>query len=239
MTDGREHGGEERDDDVVAAEYVLGVLPAGERIDVVRRVDVDRAFAARVAAWEERLAGMNDEFGEAPPPAAAWRNVEARLFGAETAPIRDARAGLWSSLAFWRGMAAAALLLVAVMAAVVMRETPAVAPQPELVASLTAPDSDAAFVALRQADGNLRVTSVGAGPGQGNDHELWVIAGDAPPVSLGIVPADAPHAAALPAQLAELDPSSLTFAVSREPAGGSPTGAPTGPVVAAGTLKKI
>ena len=49
----------------------------------------------------------------------------------------------------------------------------------------------------------------------------------AAPVSLGLL-ADAPLAVDYP-----VPPRGWTFAVSIEPAGGSPTGAPTGPVILA------
>ncbi len=58
-------------------------------------------------------------------------------------------------------------------------------------------------------------------------HELWIIAPDAAPVSLGLL-ADGPLTVQYP-----MPPRGWTLAVSIEPAGGSPTGAPTGPVIIA------
>ena len=43
---GPERGG---DDDIVAAEYVLGVLPADERRQAALRIDAEQAFARRLA----------------------------------------------------------------------------------------------------------------------------------------------------------------------------------------------
>jgi len=239
MTDGKEHGDGERDDDVVAAEFVLGVLTAGERADAARRVDTDRSFAMRVAAWEERFSGMNDAFGETAPPASAWTRIEDQLFALD--PTKKVpSAGLWTSLVFWRGLAIAGFAMLAVLAgAFLTREAQRIAPEPELVAALSAADSNAAFVALRESGGTLRITSVGAPPPEGRDHELWVIAGEDAPVSLGLLAGDEAVTAVLPAGIAALDPSQLTLAVSLEPRGGSPTGQPTGPVVAAGKLKNI
>ena len=68
--------------------------------------------------------------------------------------------------------------------------------------------------------------------------ELWVIAGDGVPHSLGLLPASGgsmPVGAANRPRLA----AGVTLAVSLEPIGGSPTGLPTGPVVAKGTLSRV
>lgn len=239
MTNGTEHGEEERGDDVVAAEFVLGVLNAEEQAGAARRLDTDREFAMRVAAWEERFSGMNDAFGETRPPANVLARIEDRLFALDPTQ-KQTSTSLWTSLVFWRGLTIAAFAAIAVLAAALfMREAQRIDPGPELVASLSAADSDAAFVVLRRTDGTLHVTSVGAQPDEGRDHELWVIAGEDAPVSLGVVPADGPVATALPGRIAGLAPDQLTLAVSLEPAGGSPSGAPTGPIVAAGKLTNI
>jgi anti-sigma-K factor RskA len=66
---------------------------------------------------------------------------------------------------------------------------------------------------------------------------LWLVQDSlGAPKSLGVI--DDPHAMVRPT-LAGYNPEvikSATFAVSLEPEGGSPTGAPTGPVVFAGKL---
>lgn len=238
MTDPMEHGDGERDDDLVAAEYVLGVLPAEERADVARRIDTDRDFAMLVTGWETRLSGMNDEFGEAAPPARVWRGIETRLFPAEaeTSPVR---AGLMQSLAFWRGLSFAAIAAAAVLAAVVITDTPVTPPSEELVASLSAADSDATFLAVKNVDGSVRITRTGVEPPSGRSHELWVIVADRDPISLGLVTPQGTTRTDLPQDIAQLPDDALTLAVTLEPEGGAPEGKPTGPVIAAGQLKKI
>ena len=62
-------------------------------------------------------------------------------------------------------------------------------------------------------------------------YELWSIAPNEAPKSLGVV-----EQASLSRDL-PVDPAGdLTLAISLEPKGGSPTGAPTGPVVFTGAL---
>ena len=55
-------------DNLVAAEYVLGVLGAEERREVERRLAQEPALASEVAFWEERLGGLADAV---PPELAA------------------------------------------------------------------------------------------------------------------------------------------------------------------------
>jgi anti-sigma-K factor RskA len=80
------------------------------------------------------------------------------------------------------------------------------------------------------------VLSASLHPQAGKDFQLWVLRGSTPEPA-GLLRADASGTV-----LAAVDPSLLTapfdaLAVSLEPAGGSPTGKPTGPVVLVGPLK--
>jgi anti-sigma-K factor RskA len=79
------------------------------------------------------------------------------------------------------------------------------------------------------------VRRVSAGQENGRSYELWLIAGRAtPPKSLGIVGSDEFTERPLPVNVDVDTLRAATFAVSLEPTGGSPTGAPTGPVLFTG-----
>ncbi len=71
----------------------------------------------------------------------------------------------------------------------------------------------------------------------GRAHELWALpANGGAPVSLGLMPhTGAERRTLTAAQRAELA-SAKQLAVSLEPSGGSPTGAPTGPVLLVAAL---
>jgi anti-sigma-K factor RskA len=87
--------------------------------------------------------------------------------------------------------------------------------------------------------GVLKLNRVAGGPPQGRDLQLWLIAGNDAPVSLGVLPAQAMVALQVPAAVsARLAPDAV-LAVSDEPPGGSPTGQPTGAVLAMGPLNAI
>jgi len=64
--------------------------------------------------------------------------------------------------------------------------------------------------------------------------ELWGIAGGGAPRPLGLLPPDPGRATTL--RLAQLPAPGEVLAVSLEPPGGSPTGAPTGPVLYQGKV---
>jgi anti-sigma-K factor RskA len=76
---------------------------------------------------------------------------------------------------------------------------------------------------------------VAANPPPDKNYELWVVADGSAPKSLGVVSPNDQKSV----KLAWLNPSAIekaTFAVSVEPVGGSPTGAPTGVIVYTGKL---
>ena len=79
------------------------------------------------------------------------------------------------------------------------------------------------------------VRRVSAGQETGRSYELWLITGrSAAPKSLGVVGGDEFTQRPLPANIDLETLRSATYAVSLEPTGGSPTGAPTGPVLFTG-----
>jgi anti-sigma-K factor RskA len=76
--------------------------------------------------------------------------------------------------------------------------------------------------------------------GRDYDYELWALPAGAPPVSLGVLPATGGASRhALSSRQLDALAASMQVAVSIEPAGGSPTGQPTGPVVLTAPLSAV
>jgi len=238
MTLAEDNGPERGGDDLLAAEYVLGVLPAQERQIASRRIDAETDFARLVDGWEVHLSPLATAYPEVEPPASVKVAVDRRLFASTAAA--GPRAGLWSSLAFWRGLAAAAVAALALYIAVPYVNPPAVQPQTRLVASLAADGSDVKYLAVYDAAHHeVSLSHVSGERAAGKDYELWMIEGKNAPVSMGVIPSGATaHIVVSPAAQQKLAQGAV-LAVSLEPSGGSPTGQPTGPVVAAGDLKGI
>jgi len=200
-------------DDALAAEYVLGVQDLSDRAATETRIKRDPAFADLVTAWENRFAGLNDGFEEARAPNLLPR-IEARLFPA----AKSARPARLPVMRWLSGAAfAAALVLVGVATLV--------PPRPDLVAVLATADNRLSYEVASYGD-RLQITRVAGVPAvAGQVHELWVIAPGAAPVSLGLL-AEGPLVVTYPTP-----PVGWVLAVSVEPAGGSPIGQPTGPVI--------
>ncbi|WP_419695525.1 anti-sigma factor [Mesorhizobium muleiense] len=231
MTLAQDDGPEPGGDDLFAAEYVLGVLAADEREIASRRIDADAAFAHLVDAWEARLSPMADAYPETEPPIRVKEALDRQLFVAEP------RAGLWSSLAFWRGLAAASVAALAIYIAEPYLNPPA--EPPRLIASLAADGSDVRYLAVYDAARREVGLSHVSGERAGKDFELWMIEGKNAPVSMGVIPAGQTARMTISLAVQEKLAQGVVLAVSLEPTGGSPTGQPTGPVVAAGDLKSI
>jgi anti-sigma-K factor RskA len=230
-------------DDIVAAEYVLGVLPADERRQASLRIDAEQSFARLVDRWEVYFAPLAAGYLSAEVPAAIKAAIDRRLFAAGAAPGRPAPSapGLLSSLAFWRGLAVAALAVLALYIALPLLSPPSSeAPQQRLVASLSADGSDVRYLVLYDPVAHeVGLSHVAGDRAAGRDFELWVIEGQQPPASLGVIPVGATAQLPVTDALREKIATGALFAISDEPAGGSTTGQPTGPVVAAGDLKSI
>ena len=207
----------DEDDDMLAAEYMLGALDLAERVGAETRIKTDTVFAARVTDWEARLSGLNESYDAVPLPDLMAR-IESRLF-----PQLPKRSWL-ADLRLWGGAAVAALAVVGYLAL-----TP---PRPEMIATLVA-DAGVQFDAVI-TKGQLSITRVkGDVPDAAHSHELWIIVGTNAPVSLGVIPANG-ETISLPAAAV-----GAILAVTLEQPGGSTTGKPQGPIVAAGPLLKV
>ena len=220
--------------DLMAGEYVLGVLNAERHAEAQARIARDRAFAAQVAAWEDRLTPLTEDVAPVAVPSHVWRRIEVALFGPE-----PQKRGLWDSLPFWRWLGAGASATAAALVAVVLTMSP---PQtgPSLVAALQASSSGPSYVVkVDGASGNLVIRPVAASPDASRVPELWLIPADGVPRSLGLIREAAETTIEIPQDLASLAGPDASLAISLEPQGGSPTGQPTGPVIAAGKLQKI
>jgi anti-sigma-K factor RskA len=224
-------------DAALAGEYVLRLLAPEEAAACAAREARDPRFAALVAAWRADLEPLDAAYAETTPPPGLEQRITARLFGAP--PSRLAR--LWSSAGLWRAATATAAVA-ALWFAVSAPPAPSPGePQARLVSALaSAEGSDVTLLAVLEPQAavlSINRTSGAAPPG--GSLELWMIEGGNPPVSLGVLP-DTPLARVpLPRELADRIGPGTTLAVSSEPLGGSTTGAPTGPVLAAGPVADI
>jgi len=211
------------ENELLAAEYVLGVLDAADRARVQNMAKTSPAFAQRIAAWEARLAPLADDIAPVPAPN-LLPQIEGRLFGAAPPKPR-----WWGGLLGMGLTAAASVALLAVFLQIApLIFTPDVQVQ---TTTLAAQDSELTYM-VQRLDGQIILTrTAGPAPATGRSYELWVIDGDAPPVSLGLIDAilaiPEPQAAA-----------GYVLAITDEPQGGGPNGVATGAVLALGAFSE-
>lgn len=228
----------ERNDEVLAGEYVLGVLSADRRQEVERRLLNDRAFAGLVARWQANFAAFNEDYADVLPEPVTFARIEERLFG--SIPLRHPFNALLSTLGFWRGVSAvtSVVAVVAIVYASGFGQNERAASR--LVAELSAPASDVSLLATFDASsGRVHLVPVAAGKSDKKSLQLWLVPGSGNPQSLGVFQPNGDGDLLIPAEMRGKISDGATLAVSLEPFGGSTTGLPTGPVVASGTARRL
>lgn len=218
------------DDDILAAEYALGLLDPAEAQAVQARARTDGPLSLRIAWWRDQLAPLAAEV-ETPAPAGVWKRIDAQLPGNDNNGTILQR---WRAAAVAATTVAAGLLL---FIAVQPDPTPVVMPpvaQP-MMAALSGAKGAVVAISYDATSGKLVVAPTLLDPGQG-DAELWVIPEGGTPQSLGLVnPTQVePHVVA-EIHRAAIVPGA-TLAITQEQKGGSPSGQPAGPIVAAGKI---
>ncbi|HET6600010.1 MAG TPA: anti-sigma factor, partial [Burkholderiaceae bacterium] len=167
------------------------------------------------------------------------KRIEARLHGEVGAAGTAAGApvGWWRQLAFWRGFSAIAGVVALGLALLLAIPGP-VQPPVVVVLSAVGPTqggaTPASFVASISADGRALVTRplIDVSVQADRALELWALPASGAPRSLGLISA---HGTTVVTRDQVLR-GATGLAVSLEPPGGSPTGAPTGPVLYVGKL---
>ena len=227
------------EDDPAVAEYVLGTLDDAERSEFEARRSSDPSLDRAVEAWERRLAPLSEAAPDVAPPAHLYPTLVARLFGSLAEPenskpssLRD----LQRSVRRWRSATAACAALAASLLAWI-----ALAPPPQQEQKFVAvlqkdAGSPAVLLDVDVGSRKLTVRPVSAQEPANKSYELWLINPSVgAPRSLGTL---APNGLTR-ASLASYDPATITgatYAVTLEPAGGSPNGAPSGPPILTGRL---
>lgn len=243
MSDSDDPKGTPADDcDLLAAEYVVGLLTAAEARYVEARAIGDPVLAAAILDWQSRLHPITETVPPMTPPASVWARLErevgiapapaARLRqrGREGAHLKRRMAAAWENVAFWRGMSVIGFACgMALMGALL---TPKLLISQPAVAALTAQNSAApAFLVMVTKDGYATVIATAAEVQPGNSLELWGLPkGAATLVSLGVLPTRGRL------RVKAIVPIGSQLLVSSEPRGGSPSGQPTGPVVYKGQM---
>ncbi|MEX6504881.1 anti-sigma factor [Jiella sp. M17.18] len=249
MSDPRDHEGGEGD---LAAEYVLGLLDGSARRSAERRAERDPAFAAEIAAWAERLGPLATAIPDAEPPADLWPRIAGDLDRMTRRPPGEAEevrrprgrrvAGIWQWIGLaGMGLAAASLAALIVVSAGLGNLGAGAPAGRSLTFTATLSSSSGAplaTVVIDPANATATLIPVANPDTGGRVPELWLVPpGGGSPRSLGLIDMSKPLR--LQVKASGVTAPNAALAVSMEPPGGSPTGLPTGPVVASGALHSV
>lgn len=231
--------------DALAGEYVLGLLEGAEFAAAERRLDTDSDFAASVERWRLHFFALDTTATPLVPSPSLWSQIEASLTMA-MAPARAAPASAsatsrfaewWNSLFVWRGAAFAGALATILLAVGLVGALDRAKRQPLMVAVLLTDSNVAAAVVNTFADGRVEMLPLQSiDVPAGKALEIWTLWDRAVgPRSVGLID----RARSTPLRLDNLPLGrDQLFEITLEPASGSPTGRPTGPIIAKGTTSQ-
>ena len=219
--------------DALSGEYLLGTLRGAARRRFERALREEPRVAQRLRYWQAIFVPRYSKMVEIQPSAQTWARLERSL------GLARYRTPWYRSAGFWRGWAAATTAaLVLGVAFQVLRPAPRVPASIEIARLAGTSGEPVAIAALSPDRRTLELRAlraVLASPAQ--SYELWLIPAEGGnPVSLAVLGSLDARFAVPPAQVGRLR-AGAKLAVSLEPGGGSPTGAPTGPVLWTGEIR--
>lgn len=241
-----------------AGEYVLGTLDPQEQQAIEQRLPHNGHLQAAVAQWQDRLLPLTQLVATQPLPPHLWARID-RSITEQTSPStskaqpkkpaatqpgalsRLLASAWWNHTGLWRGLAGAGLAMTVVLASLLALNLQGQAATPQFMVVLVAPQDKAPGWVVQTSDQQqsmqlipLTNTTV---PTQ-NALQFWTKADDwNAPKSLGLVKPGQVIRIPLE-QLPPLQANQL-FELTLEPATGSPTGKPTGPIQFIGRAVKL
>lgn len=244
--------------DALAGEYVLGLIEGAELAAFVRRLDGDRDLASAVESWRRHLSAIDATAPMVQPSTSLWPRIEGEIAAlsqssatiaaavptaampaprAKRQPAESRLAAWWNSLFVWRGAALAGALAALVLAIGLVGALDRAKRQPLMVAVLLTEASVAAAVVNTFSDGRVEMVPLqNIAIPEGKALEIWTLWDKAVgPRSVGVIQ----NARSTTLKLDQLPlGKGQLFEITIEAATGSPTGLPTGPVVAKGTTSQ-
>jgi anti-sigma-K factor RskA len=214
--------------DALCAEYLLGTMRGGARRRFERALRTEPLVAQRLQLLIRAYMPRPSDQGSVTPRADGWGRLRREL-------KLDAIAKPWYARIGWRWVGAAAAAAVVLGIALTWLR-----PAEESftsIAQLAGQNVPAVNAAVSSDRRTLKLAAAQPTPARpGTTYELWLLPAEGgPPISMGTMrDLDARIQIAVPLALRLRHGAKL--AVSVEPPGGSPTGAPTGPVILVGEV---
>ncbi len=224
----------------LSAEYVLGTMVGKARLRFERLQMESYKIRQSVWQWEQRLYPMSEGIDDVAPPNTVWKGIQQRIH-----PEDKSQKAAWHSLFFLRSWSALATAMVLVLAVIINLQLPGstkTQPQDYMAVFNNSHAQPLWMISSNLNTGEISIRAVNAtAAAVDKTFELWMLPqGNGAPRSLGLMPvANDRQQFVLPASLLNILSHAQGLAVSIEPSGGSPTGAPTGPVVYQAKLIEI
>ncbi|SEH28064.1 anti-sigma factor [Rhizobium sp. NFR12] len=235
---------EERDFPAIADDYVLGLLDAAEAAEVEAAIERDGGLAEAVARARERFLPLDTSVEPAPVSSALWDAISSRLPeqpGAAAPSLASVSprlplAGNDNSRSGWRATAISAIAASLILAGGLVWSVTRVN-EPLVVAVLLneAGEIQAVVEDFGNDTASVRLLSDFTVP-QDKTMQVWTLPSrEMGPMSLGLL--EQSHSAKLSGSTLPRPQETQLYEITLEQAGGSPTGRPTGPILAKGFAK--
>lgn len=234
------------DDSVLAAEYVLGLLTDDIRAAMDLRIASDAAFALTVELWRIRFAEFDETAEETVPVEELWSRIEKDVASptpAARAPETNAMNRFWGSLGALRvaviGSAVAAIAFAVLAIASLQHAQNVAARKPVYVAILVNDTTrQAGAIVNAFADGRVEMVPLtDIDVPEGRALQIWTLWDRAVgPRSVGLI--ERARTTSLNLEKLPATSADQIFEITLEPAGGSPIGRPTGPILYKGTTAR-
>lgn len=215
----------ENNDAILAAEYVLGLVDEHTRQLLDKRLNEDEAFAKQVWHWQKAFSGVDAITPDSVPSPEIWQKIVHKLQQDKAKPVT-------LRPATWLGWALAAALAGVLIFTYVQKPDTSSLMRP--IAILSGSQSNSQFVvSLDKSAGVMQVVALNTTLPEAKNLQLWLIKGDSPPRSIGLITHQERNDFQLPSGLID---NQTTLAISLEPVGGSRLKGPSGPVVFMGKV---
>ena len=239
------------DFEILASEYVIGLLDRDELARAEALNATDREFQSSVLFWRRRFSAIDDTAAPIAPAADLWQRIDAATAHnarrvAQPTSRSEPKSGFWGSLTFWGSLAfwrraglagaAASLSLALALAAVWNARSPV----PTMVAVLVTDQNAPAAIVNTFADGTVELVPLSVIPvPEGKALEVWTLPSrERGPVSVALL--DRARTVRLNLKDLPKPGSGQLFEITLESKSGSPIGRPTGPILMKGlTLQAL
>lgn len=220
----------------LAGEYVLGLLDDAARHDFDRRAEADPELAAMAQALADRMAALDATAPSLPHDPALWSRIEARLDMAPETSVVPFRAR--PPLSRWLLPFAASVLVALGIGYFTGTATRPLLEPTVIAVMLNQGEGTPSVIVEAYADDSVRLIPLErfSAP-KGQILQVWTLPDPATgPISLGTI--GATIETRLKGPNLPVPAVGQLYEITLEPAPGSPTGRPTGPVLVKGYAYK-